>query len=217
MVVPAILTDDPADARTKLDELYRQKLPVHIDIIEPSWGRATLGLTEWRELRSQTAGLPEYIEWHLMVDDPLPYIQALNGMGTTVIVQVESVRDITAVKRAAADAGLDLFLTANPSTPLPYDWKPKGWQIMGVVPGAAGQAQLADTPQRVTEARQHGRDTILSVDGGITPSNAPALISAGANTLVVNSTYWKANDKTSIIRSLTAIVTGGGHGISDRD
>lgn len=217
-VVPAILTADFAVARDMVRTLCNEQLPLHIDCIDPSWGDQTLTAADWQRLRSITDRWPDYVACHLMVDDPLVHIPHLASVADAVIIHVEDVQSLSTYVDAIHTIGAAAVLTANPDTqPLPYDMSVEGWQIMGVVPGKSGQTQLPNTPQRVAVICESGRGTIRSVDGGVTVANAPALVRAGANSLVVNSTYWKAENPRTVIASLTAIVTGGGHGISDSD
>ncbi len=217
-VVPAILTADFTAACDMVRALCGERLPLHIDCIDPSWGDQTLTAADWQRLRSEADCWPDYVACHLMVDDPLAHIPHLASVVDAVIIHVEDASSLTMYVEAIHAIGAAAVLTAKPDTqPLPYDMSVEGWQIMGVIPGKSGQTQLPNTPQRVAATCESGRGTIRSVDGGVTVANAPALVRAGANSLVVNSTYWKAANPRTVIASLTAIVTGGGHGVSDSD
>lgn len=217
-VVPAILTADFTAAREMVRVLCDEQLPLHIDCIDANWGDRTLSASEWKDLRSEMDHWPNYVECHLMVDDPLAHIPHLASVADAVIIHVENTHDLTQAIAAIHTIGAAVILTAKPDTqPLPLDMSVDGWQIMGVHPGKSGQTQLPDTPQRVMTICESGRGTIRSVDGGVTAANASVLVHAGANSLIVNSTYWKAENPRAVIASLTAIVTGGGHGVSDSD
>lgn len=216
-VVPAILTDNRADASEMLAVLGENNLPLHIDLIESSWGTPTLTLKHWLAIKNDATYWPTHVTCHLMVDDPLRYISDVALIAHMVAIHVETINNFNVLVQAVSDANLDLMLTAKPHTVVDYRLPVTDWQVMGVDPGKAGQSQLSDTPQRVNDAHRNGRATILAVDGGVTLENAPWLVASGANTLVVNSTYWRAKNPDNVVRSLTSIVTGGGHGVSGSD
>lgn len=216
-VLPAILTNDFQVARSQLAILCDRKLPAHIDVIESAWGDTTLTIEDWLTIKQETAAWPEYVEWHLMVDNSLVVVPLLKLHAQAVIIHTETVTDGVDAKRAAAEAGLKLIYSTKPNTVPPLDWVCDGWQIMGVEPGKSGQSQLPDTPQRLAAIRQSRRDTILSVDGGVNLDNAQALVAAGADSLVVNSTFWQAQNPQSVIEELTSMLAGGERGVSGSD
>ena len=78
--------------------------------------------------------------------------------------------------------------------------------VMTVEPGYGGQALIPETLEKVKqireEAEKRGVSIDIQVDGGITPSNAPDAVAAGANVLVAGSSVFKAEDRKSAIDAL---------------
>lgn len=102
-------------------------------------------------------------------------------------------------------------LAINPYTPveliyplLPYV---KVLLVMSVVPGASGQKFIEETYDRITNIQAQLDmleidDTIISVDGGINPTNAPKLKKLGVKMLALGSCIYNASDRADIINSL---------------
>lgn len=63
--------------------------------------------------------------------------------------------------------------------------------VMSVNPGFGGQAYIASTEPKVTQIRrwilERGLDVDIEVDGGVSPTTAPAVVAAGGNFLVAGS------------------------------
>lgn len=76
--------------------------------------------------------------------------------------------------------------------------------ILGVHPGFGGQPMQADTIAKVAQAArlrdQLGLCFSISVDGGVNLDNAPALVEAGTDILIVGTAPFRAPDRN---RSLT--------------
>ena len=79
--------------------------------------------------------------------------------------------------------------------------------VMTVEPGFGGQKLNADMLDKIRALRALGYQGEIEVDGGITPENAPLLAQAGADTLVMGTSFFRANDpaeKKKKIHSLHA-------------
>jgi hypothetical protein len=75
--------------------------------------------------------------------------------------------------------------------------------LMSVFAGFGGQRFIEDTYNRIrtlkAEIDRLGLDVKIEVDGGVSPSNAKALIEAGAEILVAGSAVFKAEDPSEVI------------------
>jgi ribulose-phosphate 3-epimerase len=82
--------------------------------------------------------------------------------------------------------------------------------ILGVLPGFGGQPMHANTVARIAAARemrdQLGLRLILAVDGGVTMDNAPALVGAGADVLIIGTALFRASRMTVFVKKLRAAV-----------
>jgi ribulose-phosphate 3-epimerase len=67
--------------------------------------------------------------------------------------------------------------------------------VMTVNPGFGGQSFIETQVPKIKEVRKlidaSGRDILLEVDGGISPTTAPLVIEAGADILVAGSAVFK--------------------------
>ncbi len=82
--------------------------------------------------------------------------------------------------------------------------------ILAVYPGLGGQPMHSSTVSRVVDARrrikQMGLRIPLGVDGGVALENAPALLRAGADTLIIGTALFRARSMKGFIQKLRAAV-----------
>ena len=80
--------------------------------------------------------------------------------------------------------------------------------VLAVHPGFGGQAMQPDTVSRVLAARQlidrMGLNIPLAVDGGVTLENAPSLIQAGADMLIIGTALFRARKMNDYVAGLRA-------------
>ena len=82
--------------------------------------------------------------------------------------------------------------------------------IMGVFPGFGGQGMQPNTITRITEARQMSRSMsiplLIGVDGGVNLENAPALVKAGADMLIMGTALFQAPQMRKFTTRLKELV-----------
>jgi ribulose-phosphate 3-epimerase len=61
--------------------------------------------------------------------------------------------------------------------------------------------------EKIKALRALKPDMHISVDGGVSETNAPVLIAAGANVLVAGGGVFKANDKKVAIEALKGVAS----------
>jgi ribulose-phosphate 3-epimerase len=80
--------------------------------------------------------------------------------------------------------------------------------VMSVNPGFGGQTFLPSQLPKITALRRMidatGRPIALAVDGGITAETAPAVIAAGADTLIAGTSVFHATDYSAAVAALRA-------------
>ena len=74
--------------------------------------------------------------------------------------------------------------------------------VMLVNPGYGGPKYMDQAIVKIKQLRALKPDLHISVDGGVSDSNAAELINAGANVLVAGGGVFKAADKRAVIESL---------------
>ena len=123
------------------------------------------------------------LDVHLMIVDPLKFIEPLAKVGTHIMN--------TAIRAAGMKSGV----TLNPHTPVEVleDVLEECDLVllMSVNPGFGGQKFIHRTLEKTRRLRrmidERGLETILEVDGGVNATTAPLLVEAGADALVAGS------------------------------
>ena len=145
---------------------------------------------------------------HLMIQDPIRYIDAFADAGCDLItVHCEAVGDIRGAMDRIHEKGLKAGISLNPETPvsdvepfLPYADLAL---VMTVHPGFGGQSFVSDCVPKITWisewAEENGREVEISVDGGVNPVTGKQCTDAGATVLVAGSSLFKLDDMAPAI------------------
>ncbi|MGN0613950.1 MAG: ribulose-phosphate 3-epimerase [Porcipelethomonas sp.] len=163
-------------------------------------------------LKAVNAHTDMHLDVHLMITDPLRYIDECRNCGAdTITFHLESSSNanetIKAIKKTGAKTGLSL----KPGTPfeeaLPYMDKIDMLLIMTVEPGFGGQSFMEDMLDKISKAKKYISENNLSVsievDGGINDKTALLCSRAGADIMVAGSYIFKSSDMNSAVSSLT--------------
>jgi ribulose-phosphate 3-epimerase len=77
---------------------------------------------------------------------------------------------------------------------------------MSVYAGFGGQKFIEETYERIrtlkAEIERNGLAVKIEVDGGVSPSNAKALIDAGAEILVAGSAVFKSDNPADVVAAM---------------
>ena len=151
------------------------------------------------------------LDVHLMIVHPEKYIERFARLGTAMLSFHLNATD----KPAQAllhirETGMKAGLVINPDMPVevlfPYLHLCDYIILMSVFAGFGGQRFIEDTYERIrtlkAEIERMELDVKIEVDGGVSPSNAKALIEAGAEILVAGSAVFKAEDPSEIIAQM---------------
>ncbi|MEY2759732.1 MAG: hypothetical protein RIR33_3510 [Pseudomonadota bacterium] len=167
---------------------------IHVDVMDGHYvPNITIGPIVIEKLRPHTT---KPFDVHLMIAPVDPYLEAFAAAGADIITAHPEAgphfhRTLQVIRKLGKKAGAAL----NPSTPAevldPVLEDLDLILVMSVNPGFGGQ-KFIDSQLRKIEAIRNRIErarlrTILEVDGGIVPSNAPAVIAAGATALVAGS------------------------------
>ncbi len=175
---------------------------VHLDVMDGQFvPNISFGLPVVRDVRKITK-LP--LDAHLMIENPERYIEAFVQAGANIVtVHAETgyhlQRTLSQIRALGARAGVAL----NPGSPLALIEDVLDdvdlILIMSVNPGFGGQKFIPRALNRIERLREmllaRQSPAIIQVDGGIEPTKtAPAVIRAGATSLVAGSAIFKASD-----------------------
>lgn len=142
---------------------------------------------------------PLYLDVHLMIERPERYLKDFADAGADgLTVHVESTPHIHRAVQQIRELGKRAGVTLNPGTPLEAVRPVLGdvdlVLIMSVNPGFGGQKFIPQSLERIKTLRRWldelGSPAELEVDGGVSPTNARAIVHAGADVLVAGSSVF---------------------------
>ena len=173
---------------------------IHIDVMDglfvPSISFGMPLISSIRKVTNKT------FDVHLMVTDPIRYINDFKDCGADIItVHVEACKDVDATIEAIKKAGCKVGLSIKPGTPsevlFPYLSKIDMALVMTVEPGFGGQVFIPSTLDKIKEVREEinkkGLNADVEIDGGVTRENIDTILNAGANVIVAGSAVFKGN------------------------
>ncbi len=209
-IAPSILSADYASLR---DESERVRLAgadmLHVDVMDGHFvPNITIGPAVVKSLNKATE-MP--LDCHLMITDPLDYVEAFAQAGADLIsFHVESRSDVAATIAKIKSAGALPALVLKPGTPAeavePYLRDLALVLVMTVEPGFGGQKFMTDMLPKIRAIRAMADavnpELLLEVDGGIVPDTAKLCVEAGADVLVSGSYLFGAADVAAAVASL---------------
>jgi len=194
-IIPGDLTTTKEQFEKRLIFARRVADAIHIDVADGEFVVAkTLPISDWPMLEIG------YAEAHLMVRNPVPYLEKLKKVGVTrSIVHIESFFDPEELVHHAREIDMLLGFAINPDTDLEHlrsFFELSNYiQLMGIVPGATGQTMLQQTPASVSYLRRvPNRRLIITVDGGVHTDTIEGLFRVGANYFVASSAIYDKGD-----------------------
>lgn len=157
---------------------------------------------------------PKIFDVHLMIEEPERYAETFKKAGADILtVHYEACvhlhRNIQQIKSLGMKAGVAI----NPHTPVELlkDILPDldVVLVMSVNPGFGGQSFIPRTYDKIKALRQMisaaNLQVKIEVDGGVTLSNAQALVDAGTDILVAGNTVFSSADPLATIAALKAV------------
>ena len=196
VLIPSIFSDNPSVFKERLTFAETVVHAAQFDVLDGAFCRGddNLAIEAWPKFNL------EYSEVHLMVKNPLEYLERIAERKITrAIVHVESEFDLEELRAKARELDLLLGFSINPDTDLAklrqYFEVSNYIQLMGVNPGHTGQKMLDTTVSAVSYLKRIPNQRLyIVVDGGVTIDNARALVDAGASFLVATTALFGSGD-----------------------
>lgn len=216
-VAPSLLSADLSDIRQACRVAEEAGAEIlHLDVMD---GRFVPNLTFGPLVVGAVRRCTKlYLDVHLMMVHPEEFIEAFAQAGANgITVHAEACthlqRTLAAIRATGARAGVAL----NPATPesaVEYVWEDCDLILaMTVNPGFGGQAFLPTVLEKVrrlrAQAETRGWFGNIEVDGGIAADTAPAVVAAGADTLVAGSAVYGQKD---VVASFHRLQESAGNG-----
>lgn len=182
---------------------------LHLDVMDGTFvPNISFGFPVISSLRAETALL---FDVHLMIQDPIRYIDAFAKAGADIITfHFESCDDPRAVIDAIREKDIRVGMAISPDTDVetvkPYLDRIDMLLVMTVYPGFGGQQLIPRTLKKVRAAREYAEENGLSlsieVDGGVYDSNVHLVTEAGANVIVAGSAIFGSKTPRKVILAM---------------
>ncbi len=149
-------------------------------------------------------------EAHLMITDPMGWIEKNWWKVDTIIVHFESCKNPGDIIKFVKNKGKKIGFAIIPETAVhkvrPYLDDIDQLLIMTVNPGFYGGKFLHETLCKISEARKIKPDLDIEVDGGVAPDTITYINDSGANMFVSGSYILKSDDVKEAIDSLIKLI-----------
>ncbi|KZV20250.1 ribulose-phosphate 3-epimerase family protein [Dorcoceras hygrometricum] len=214
-IAPSMLSSDFANLASEAERMVRCGADwLHMDIMFILYYNShfvpnlTIGAPVIESLRKHTDA---YLDCHLMVTNPLDYVEPLGKAGASgftfhVEVSKDNWRELV---QKIKSKGMKPGVSLKPGTPIEEvyplleDENPVELVlVMTVEPGFGGQKFMPEMMDKVRILRQKYPSLDIEVDGGLGPSTIDMAASAGANCIVAGSSVFGAPDPAHVISLL---------------
>lgn len=160
------------------------------------------------------------LDVHLMIEKPEKWVETYAKAGAhTIIFHVEAVADDQAAVDLAQrirDLGVRAAFSIKPGTAI-EPWLDKLHHfdevlVMSVEPGFGGQKFMPEMLEKVRKLRrsidEQGLETVIEIDGGISPETIEAAAEAGCDAFVAGSAVFKSGDPAGVVKQLRDLAAG---------
>ena len=204
--VSILSTDNKKDYVKKLNNTKADY--IHIDVMDGLFVPDTkFSIEEIKEINNVSN---KKLDIHLMVEDPIIYIEKLHNMNiNNITIHIEIDKDIDNLIDKIHSLGYQARLAISPNTNVellyPYLNKIEGILIMSVNPGKGGQEFMPNTLSRAEYIKKLNNNLSLEIDGGVNNTNVDLIKDSGIDTIVVGSYITKSDDYLNRINNLISV------------
>ncbi len=194
MIIPGILEKSLSEITRKISLVENVSETIQIDLADGVLvdGESFLDVKKIDALESKVN-----IEIHLMVKNPLSYIDYSMTSIRKFILQVEA-DNVKESLRLAEQLGFDLGISISPDTPNhelePFIHLVDYVQFMGVVPGAQGRPFEPKILEKIKEFRLRHQEVPMQVDGHMNKETIELVKPLGVTHFVVGSAIFNSSN-----------------------
>jgi len=185
---------------------------LHLDVMDGRFvPNISFGAPVIKSIRNKTNLI---FDVHLMIDEPLKYIEDFKKAGADIITfHVESSSPAEETVEKILSCGCKAGVSIKPGTPaeevFPLLDKLSMVLVMTVEPGFGGQSFMPETMKKAetlrSEIKRRGLKVDIQVDGGINEKTVEIAAKAGANVFVAGSAVFGAADPAKEIEKLRTL------------
>ena len=213
IIAPSLLSANFLALQKDCDMLNNSEAEwFHLDVMD---GRFVPNISFGRPIIEQIRKATSKIcDVHVMILEPEKYAEAFKKAGADIYtVHVEACPHLHRNLQQAKQLGMKAGVALNPHTPIQtlidVIQDIDVVCLMSVNPGFGGQQFIPQTIQKIVELKalitQKNTNTLIQIDGGVTLTNAPQILAAGADVLVAGNTVFKSENPTKTIAALKAL------------
>lgn len=146
----------------------------------------------------------QFFDVHLMLENPLEYIDAFADAGADgITIHLEAASDIGECISKIKEHGLKCGIAINPDTDaegvVPYLNDIDMVLVMSVFPGYGGQKYIESVNSKISFIREKmGDDFHIEVDGGVNKENIASVYGLGADVIVAGTAVFDGDIEANV-------------------